>query len=162
MATKVYTAPNATIYIDGKKAGYITNISFTETINRASVKGLGSLADQEVPAVGWSGSWNASQFFVDFSQEGTKAWLNRINNSVESLYDTLTLGEFPFTIQMFAKTEVSRDDEGRIVTESNVTGERKILLKECYTDSQSFRLSNDSVASIDVSGRYLKATIKTA
>ena len=161
MATKTYTAPNATIYIDGKKAGFLTNISFTETINRASVKGLGSLSDQEVPAVGWSGTWNASQFFVDFSEPGTKAWLNRINNTVETLYNTLTLGEFPFTIQMMAKTEVARDDEGRIITEVDVDGERKILLKECYTDSQSFRLGNDSVASFDTSGRYLQASIKT-
>jgi hypothetical protein len=154
--SKVFTAPNAVIFIDGKKAGRITNITFTETYQRASIKGLGSTFDEEVPVVGGSGSWQAGEFFIDFSAPGTQAWLNRIAATSEVMLNSLSLGEFPFTIAIYEKTVTDVDAAARLVTGIDPTGNRKVLLKECYVDSQNFTISNDGAASMNTSGRYLK------
>jgi hypothetical protein len=152
---RVFSAPNAVILVDGKVAGFITNISVTETYNRSTVKGLGDVFDKQVPVVGASGSWNASQFFIDFSTQGAKSWLNRVAGSAENLVNTLSLGQFPFTIAMYEKEVTSTDADARLVTGINPTGKRKLLVRDCYLDSQSFSISNDSVSTLNVSGRYL-------
>lgn len=156
MANKVFSAPNAVVYIDGKKAGYINNISWTENYNRASVKGLGSTFDQEVPVVGAAGTFTISQFFLSFDSPGLKSLMNRTGVTAETLLNTLSLGEFPFTIAMYAKTVVSKDDSGRIVTEIDQTGDRKFLLKDCFVDSQGFSLAENGVSTVNTTGRYIK------
>ena len=47
----VFTAPKAYIKIDNQVAGFVRNLQFAENITRANVQGLGSLLNQEVPAV---------------------------------------------------------------------------------------------------------------
>lgn len=156
MANQVYSAPNAAVYIDGKKAGYVNNISWTENYNRATIKGLGSTFDQEVPVVGAGGTFTVSQFFLDFGSQGMKALMNRTGTTSETFLNTQSLGEFPFTVAMYEKTVVATDSANRLVTEVDVTGKRKILLKKCYIDSQGFSLAENGVASVNSSGRYLE------
>lgn len=154
MAITVYSSPKAVIQIDGKNVGFVNNVSFTENITRADIKGIGSLNSQEVPPTGWNGTWQVSEFFVDFSLEGTKALLNRYA-SKEVFINTLIQGEFPFTIAMFEKTTIAKDNEGKLVTEIDPTGNRKVLLKNCFIESQNFSLAENAVASLASSGRYL-------
>lgn len=156
MANKVYSAPNAVIYIDGKKAGYVNNMSWSENYSRTPIRGLGSLWDQEVPNTAAGGTWTVSQFFLSFDSPGMKSLMNRTNSTAETLLNTLSLGEFPFTIAAYSKTVVATDQENRLVTEIDNTGERKFLLKECYVDGQNFSLADGGVASANTNGRYLQ------
>lgn len=151
---KVYTAPQAIILIDNKKAGYIRDISFSENIQRVDVRGLGSLNAQETDAVSISQTFNMSEFFIDFAQASTKALLNRMGGA-EKLMNTLALGEFSFSIVMYKKEVVARDTNEKLVTEIDPTGTTKAILRDCYIDSQNFSLSEGGITSLGTSGRYL-------
>lgn len=156
MADKVFSAPKAYIEINNKKAGIIRDLSFTEDIGRAEVKGLGDLADQEVPATSFKGRFTLGHFFIDFEQDNMKQMINRYGGKGKFL-NTLSLGEFPFSITIYEKLTASggRDEVNKLVTNVNITGKRIAVLNNCYLDSQSFQLSNDGIAGLNSSGRYL-------
>ena len=48
---RTFTAPNALITIGNKTCGYVRTVTFTENTQRATVRGLGSLAADELPPV---------------------------------------------------------------------------------------------------------------
>lgn len=155
MATnKVFTAPKAYITIDNKPAGYIRDLSFTENIQRAEIAGLGSLVNQEVPAVKQSNQFSVGEFFIDFEQSSTKALLNRLGGS-QALLDTLALGEFSFSITVYAKTVTGTDANNRLITSTDKTGKTIAVLRDCFTDSQSFNISEAGIAGFNTTGRYL-------
>ena len=153
MSTRTFTAPKAYIEIENVKAGIIKDLSFNEDIGRATVKGLGDLWDIEVPAISGSGRFTIGEFFIDFSQEGMKKMINRYGGAGKIL-DTLSLGELPFTISIFQKMGVM-DETQRIISTVEKYGKVIAKLEGCYLDSQSFQLSNDGVAGLNSSGRYL-------
>lgn len=151
---KSYTAPKAYITINNQPAGYIRDISFTENIQRAEIAGLGSLTNQEVPAVKQTNQFSIGEFFIDFEQPSTKAVLNRLGGA-QALLNTLALGEFPFAIVMYSKTVKAMDTNNRLVTEVDPTGKTMAVLRDCYVDSQSFNLSEAGIAGFNTTGRYL-------
>ena len=150
----VFTAPKAYITIDNKPAGYIRDLNFTENVQRAEVAGLGNLTNQEVPAVKQSNTFTVGEFFIDFSQPATKALLNRLGGS-QAFLNTLALGEFSFSIVIYAKTVVSTDDKNKLVTEIDKTGKTIAVLRDCFVDSQSFNLTDAGIAGLNTTGRYL-------
>lgn len=154
MANKVFTAPKAYITIGNKPAGYIRDLSFTENIQRAEIAGLGNLTNQEVPAVKQTNSFSVGEFFINFKAPATKQLLNRTGGK-QALLNTLSLGEFPFSITIYAKTVVGTDTNSRLVTEIDKTGETIAVLRDCFTDSQSFNLSEAGIAGSNTTGRYL-------
>jgi hypothetical protein len=154
MANKVLTAPKAFISIDNKAAGYIRDLSFTENIQRAEIAGLGSLVNQETPATKQTNQFSVGEFFINFKHPSTKALLNRLGGA-QALLNTLTLGEFPFSIVIYAKTIEGTDANNRLVTQIDKTGETIAVLRDCYTDSQAFNLSEAGIAGFNTTGRYL-------
>lgn len=154
MANKVFTAPKAYITIDNKAAGYIRDLSFTENIQRAEIAGLGNLTNQEVPAVKQTNQFNVGQFFISFEVPEIKALLNRLGGA-QALLNTLSLGEFSFSIVIYAKTVAGTDANNRLVTSIDKTGQTIAVLRDCYTDSQSFNLSEAGIAGFNTTGRYL-------
>ena len=151
---KIFTAPKAYITIDDKPAGFIKSISFTENIQRADIAGLGSLTNQEVPAVKQTNQFTIGEFFIDFQQASTKALLNRLGGA-QALLNSLALGEFSFSIVIYSKTVVATDINSRLVTEIAKDGKTIAVLRDCFVDSQSFELSEAGVAGFNTSGRYL-------
>lgn len=151
---KVFTAPKAYITIDNKPAGFIRDLSFTENIQRAEIAGLGSLTNQETPAVKQTNQFSVGQFFIDFEQPSVKALLNRLGGA-QALLNTMSLGEFPFSITIYSKTVTGVDSTNKLVTEIDKTGKTIAVLRDCYTDSQSFNLSEAGIAGINTTGRYL-------
>jgi len=154
MAGKTFTAPKAYITIDNKPAGFIRDLSFTENIQRAEIAGLGNLTNQETPAVKQTNQFSIGEFFINFNQPATKALLNRVGGT-QALLNTLSLGEFSFAITIYAKTVAGTDANNRLVTEIDKTGETIAVLRDCFTDSQSFNLSEAGIAGFNTTGRYL-------
>lgn len=159
MEQKSYTAPNAVIYVDGKKAGYIQSLNWSENFNRVDIRGIGEAYAQESPVVSAGGTWSATKIFLNFNYEGMKSFLNRKGLSSKQFLDTLTLAEFPFTIAGYRKTVVSKDTGTRIVTETDDTGEKMFFLQDCLTDSQSWSLSEGGISSVSTNGRFLKPMV---
>ncbi len=155
MPSKTYTAPKAFITINAKPAGFIRNISFTENINRADVQGLGNLTKQEVPATMYTCTWTSDFFFISFDEPEVKELINRYGG-LEPFLNTLALGEISFSITFYKKTATTIDENLKLVTEIDQTGETIAVLRECYIDNQSFTLAEGGIASLTTSGRYLQ------
>lgn len=153
----VLTSPKAFITIGGKTAGYIRSLSCNENIQRAEVKGLGNLTNQEVPAVGHSGTWSCDFFFINFNQPALKEQINRMGG-LEAFKNTLVLGEFPFSIVVYKKTATTIDETAKLVTAVDKAGETIVVINECFIDSQNFQISEGGIASLSTSGRFLQPT----
>ena len=154
MATKTFTAPKAYITIEGQPAGYIRNISFTENIQRQDIRGLGNLYAQEVPAVSASNSFSVDQFFLDFSTPVMKKLLNRYGGA-KAIIDTLSLGDLPISINIYKREIQTQDPTTKLVTAISPSGKEIATLRDCFIDSQNWKLAEGGIASSTSSGRYL-------
>ena len=151
---RTFSAPKAYIEIDNIKSGIIRDLSFNEDIGRADVKGLGDLWTLETPAVSCSGRFTIGEFFIDFKQPHLLKMLNRFGG-IEGIKNTLSLGEFSFSITIYEKLG-TLDVSNKLVTTVVPAGKLIASINQCYLDSQSFQLSNDSIASFNSTGRYLQ------
>lgn len=150
----VYSAPKAFIKIENQIAGYVRNLTFSENIQRSPVQGLGNLLKKEVPPVAYDCQFTVDQFFLDLKKPVIESMIHRLG-SVQSIVDTLVLGELGFTLTMYAKTIVSKDGTTKMVTESNATGETIAQLGPCFVNTQQFQIAEQGVAGYNVSGIYL-------
>lgn len=150
---KVYSAPKAFIKIENQIAGYVRNLTFSENIQRVNVQGLGNLLLQEAPAVSLQGQFTVDQFFLDFKQPVVEAMMHRLG-SIQAIVDTLVLGELGFSLTMYAKTIVTQDGTTKMVTESDPTGETIAQLGPCFVNTQQFTITENGIASYNVSGLY--------
>ena len=154
MPTQTFTAPKAYITIENQPAGYIRNISFTENIQRTDIRGLGNLYSIEVPAVSANNTFNVDMFFIDFTLPAVKKLINRVGG-VDALINTLSLGDLPFSINIYKREVRSVDTNSRLVTEVDKTGKEMAILRNCFVDSQNWTLAEGGIASMTTSGRYL-------
>lgn len=152
MPNTTFTAPKAFITIEGQAAGYVRNISFTENIQRQEVRGLGNLYAQEVPATAASNTFTLDMFFIDFERPYVKKLINRYG-SVESLMNTLALGDLPVSINIYKKEIRTTDPNTRLVT--GISNKEIAVLRNCYIDSQNWSLAEGGIAAMGTSGRYL-------
>lgn len=150
---RVFTAPQAYILIDNKVAGYIRNITWTETYQRQEIRGLGNLTPQEVPVTSESNTFSLDNFFIDFQLDYVKALLNRTGGA-QALLNTFVHGELPTAIAVYQKIgEVN--PQTKLVTNVNKTGKEQVVLRDCFVDSQNWSLAEGGISSHTVSGRYL-------
>lgn len=152
--TSVYSSPRAFVKIENQIAGYVRNLIFSENIQRVNVQGLGNLLIKEVPPISLQCQFTVDQFFLDFKQPVVEAMMHRLG-SVQSIVDTLVLGELGFSLTMYAKTVTSRDDTSKMVTQSDPTGETICQLGPCFVNNQQFSIGEQGVAGFNVSGIYL-------
>lgn len=150
----VFSAPKAFIKIENQIAGYVRNLTFSENVQRSSVQGLGNLLKKEVPPVAYDCQFTVDQFFLDLKKPVIESMIHRLG-SVQSIVDTLILGELGFTLTMYAKTIVTKDGNTKMVTESNATGETLAQLGPCFVNTQQFSIAEQGVAGYNVSGIYL-------
>lgn len=150
----VFTSPKAYIKIDNQVAGFVRNLQFAENITRANVQGLGSLLNQEVPAVQYQCTWTVDQFFIDFKQPVMEGMMHRLG-SVKSIVDTLILGELGFAIAIYSKTIQSQDSTTKMVTAVDPTGQAMCMLNPCFVNNQNFSLQEAGIAGYSISGIYL-------
>lgn len=68
MATKTFNAPLALIKFNGIVVGKMRDITLTESINRGTVRGIGALTPDDLPALAWDGSLNCGMYLIDFSR----------------------------------------------------------------------------------------------
>ena len=155
---KTFTAPLASIEINGIKVGLIKDISATENIQRGEVQGLGSLNLQEVPALSIRCTFTASTYMIKLSKFGTikdPFWPVDATDP-KRLISTLLLGERPVSIHIYRKTAGSTDENGIITEEGRMS--RVAVIEECYLDSRTWNLSEGNVSGKNISGRYLTPT----
>jgi hypothetical protein len=93
-------------------------------------------------------------FFLDFERPVMKKILNRYGGAT-ALKNTLSLGDLPFSINIYEKTIRSQDSDTKLITEIDPAGKEKVVLRDCFLDSQNWTLAEGGIASTSANGRYL-------
>ena len=152
---KTMTAPRAIIYANGIAIGYMKGIRITETINRASVQGIGRLSKREMPALGITCTWNCDFYMIDLNRTGVTGLNKRNVQSVVQYEDTLTLFEQAMDIHIYKK-EMGSEVNGVVtaVTEGDFA-----ILKDVYISSESFDISENQISGQNQSGEYMDPII---
>jgi len=151
---KVFSAPKAHVIIEGEVAGFIRNINVTENIQRQDIRGLGNLYSVEVPAVSANNTFSIDQFFVSFKTPVMKKLINRYGG-IEQLKNTLALGELPISVAVYKKIARAIDNNTKLITEVDKTGEEVVVLRDCFIDSQNWTIAEGGISSSNCNGRYL-------
>lgn len=160
MADLVFSSPQAYITIDSKPAGYLRNISWSEAIQRVSVRGLGRLGDKERPAVGWSGNVTIDEMFIDLSHPSTQALINRVGGN-QNFFNTLTMGGvFNVDIIVFGKITSSTDQVSKLVTGIDKESKTVAKIGNFKVENQSWNLSDGSISGLNTSGSYLNPVVQ--
>ena len=158
-STKVYTAPLAIIEINNQEVGKIKNFRASESYQRANVRGLSRLTDEEVPIVAISCTFTASYYTINLTKLGSidNPFLKRKDGiSLQAFLDTLLLGETGISIRLYKKTGTPDASTGLVTTTSKqLVG----TIREAFLDSTNFDLSEGQISGSDLSGRYLDPMI---
>ena len=161
-AKTTFSAPLAAIEIGGVRVGLIKNLNFTENIQRGEIQGLGSLNLQEVPPVAIRCTFTADSYLINLKKFGTVRdpfWPVNATDA-KSLINTLLLGEKPVSIHIYRKTAGNVDQTTGIVI-SEGSFERIAVVQDCYLDSKTWNISEQTVGGKNISGRYLTPTYLT-
>ena len=153
--TRTFTAPKAFIKIGNQVAGFVRNLTFSENIQRANVQGLGSLTLQEAPAVSYTCQWSVGQYFISFNTPVFKEMLKKFG-TIEQIKNSLVLGDIAFDITVYAKTVTSKDENSKLVTGTDNTGQTIARLQGCLLNTQNFEISEGGISGYNVSGIYLE------
>lgn len=153
---QTFTAPLAAIEIKGTRVGLIKNLTFTENSQRAEVIGIGSVLVQEVPIVVVRCTFTADSYLINLKKLGTikdPFWPVSAKDA-KTLVNTLLLGEEPVSIHIYKKTAGTVDQSTGLVTaEGNF--ETIGIATDCYLDSKTWNISEQTIAGKNISGRYL-------
>lgn len=149
---KVMTAPLAVIKVNGVAVGKMKNIRVTETIRRATVKGLGQLHDDEKPAVDWSGSLSCSFFTINFEKAPIPGLLNRHVQTIEDWTNSVLLQEDGVQIDILKKV-IDPATRGQAVKKAKY--EIFASIQGNFITRNSFDISEGQVSGTDVECEYL-------
>lgn len=152
---KVFTAPLATIVINNQAVGKIRNLTFSETVQRGEVMGLGEVTLQEVPILGIRCTFTADSYVIDLKKLGTVKdpfWPVDVKDS-KTLLQTLLLGEQPVSLHVYKKVAGSVDGNGIVTSLGKL--KRMGIAENCYVDSRNWNIQEQNVSGKNISGRYL-------
>lgn len=149
---KTMTAPLAVIKFNGTVIGKMRDITLTESINRGTVRGIGALTADEVPALAYDCSLNTGMYLIDFSKamnyisnsnsvSGAPV-LQRKVSSPQEFVDTVLLQEEGVTIDIMRKTKASQNPStGQITSKLEVFAS----VKGCFLTRESMNISESQI-----------------
>lgn len=153
---KVLTAPLAVIRMYGIPIGKMMNVSFDENVNRSTVRGIGNLTPDEVPAVTWDGTMTCSLYTIDFSlamnvlQDGRGA-IHRIVNTLDEFVDTILLQEEGLQVDVMRKKKAAQDP-----TTGVIQSELEIFLsvRGCFQTREGINVNEGQISQRNASFMY--------
>ena len=150
---RVMTAPLAILKIKGEVVGKMKNIRIQEQYQRGSIRGIGSLLEEERPILAVACSFNADAYVISTKKLGTadNPFVLRGVKSTEQFVNTILMQDNGIDIYIMKK--MAATVKNGIVTEAGE--EEFIVIKDCFMESQSFDLSEGQIAGTSVSGTYL-------
>jgi hypothetical protein len=142
---KVFTAPLCTFQVGEVVIAHVQNMTFTENIIRARVKGIGELIYGEFPPLTIECSGSFSYNSVQFRTDGIPESLKRTVGSLQEFVDTLILGEEPISIGVYRRKEITKDPQTGLVVEAEP--ELFATIEDFHLETDSFSMSNESIGS---------------
>lgn len=153
----VLTGALALIKVNGTVVGRMRNIRATETIQRGTVKGIGTILTIEAPPIDWAGSLTCDFYEIDFTNTGIdKAILRNVQTNQE-FEDNLLLNSDGVQIDVFKKIQDVIDPN---------TGKRKAttkpyaIIKRCFIESDGFDISEGAISGHNQGFKFLDPIIR--
>lgn len=157
-STETLTAALAQVALgDGSPVGFMRNIRISETIQRGEVKGISNIYLQEVPPVGITCTLSCDFFFISLKRPEMRYFLNR-DNGLETLVNTLILGEQPLTIYISRKKGVK---EGNLITSLD-DPDVIATVTDVFPTSQGFDITESQISGANMAFTYLKPIFFTS
>lgn len=151
------TAAMAVIKVAGETVGKMRSIRVTETFRRGDVRGLGEVASQEKPVVGWDGTFNCSFYTISMKKLGTvaaKKWgFNREAGDIRKFFNTFILNEIGVDVFIYKKTAEVVDSTTGLVT--SVGDGEFAVIENAFPENNSFDINEGAISGTDASFTYL-------
>ena len=155
----VLTAPLAIIKIGGVPIGKMKDVTITENIQRAPVRGIGELNPLEAPATSWDGTLSCSSYLIDF-----KKALNALTDAQVVQRNVQTTQEFVDTV-LLTDAGVTIDMLQKVTDTTSATGIKKgkfesfISVRKLFLTRQSMNLSEGQIGGSNCDFMYLEPAI---
>lgn len=140
----IFSAPICVVKVGTKTIAQIQNVSFSENIDRARVKGLGELTFSQFPPLSIICTGTFTVNSVRFKTDGIPSSLKRASGTAQRLVDTITLAEEPVSISLYRKRDRVINSKTGIVEE--VDYEEYATIKDFYLESETMDISDNSIA----------------
>lgn len=152
----VLTGALAIVRFKGTAIGFLRSVSASENFGRADVQGLGTALTSEVPITSWRGTFNASQYEVDFSKALTPDSIRRDVQTSQEFEDQLMLDQDGVQVDIFKKVEDFVDPATNLKRPKAIP---YAIIKNLFVETEGFNISEGQIAGHDFSGRYLSPMI---
>jgi len=154
------TSTRALIKVNGKTIGFIRNLRVSETIQRGSVMGLGTMFESERPPLKFSGTWQCDQYMISLKDSGIPGLDVRTVTTPEIWQNTQTLLQRAVDIVVNKKNAKVLDESGNVV--ESISEDAFATIKDVYLDSMSFDISEGAVSNYNQSGVYTQPCLTSA
>jgi hypothetical protein len=156
---KVLTGAIALIKVDGQPIGLMKGIRCQENMRRVAVRGIGTILPSEQAVTEWEGSLSCDFMEVEFHKTGITNAIRRafpniasqVLNGNSSFEDQLVLDTDGVQVDIFKKVTDVIDAQGNIKPKLKPYA----IVKNCLIESDSFDISEGSIAGHSQSFKYL-------
>lgn len=157
--TKVLTGAIALIKVQGEVIGKMRSVRCQENIRRIPVRGIGTILPSEQAVVEWEGTLSCEFMEIEFQNSGIK---NAIRRTFSNVASQVLNGNSSFEDQLILDVDGVQVDIFKKVTDvidANGTIKPKLkpyaIVKNCLIESDSFDISEGSIAGHSQSFKYL-------
>lgn len=165
---KVITGAIAIIKVKGFAVGKMRDVRVTENFQRIPVpKGLGSIFDDELALVKWSGSCSCSFMEVSYKASGIKDAVRRVfganilsqiasGNNIANFEDQAVLDDLGVDLEIYKKIADIIDPATGLIIPKAIPYSS---LGGLFIESDSVNISEANVAGRDQTFRYLRPVV---
>lgn len=155
----VLTGAIALIKVEGEVIGKMKSVRCQEQIRRQPVRGIGTIIPSEQAVTEWEGTLSCEFMEIEFQKTGIKNAIRRIFPNIAS---QALMGETSFEDQLVLDVDGVQIDIFKKVTDViNPDGTIKpklkpyAIVKKCLIESDSFDISEGSIAGHSQSFKYM-------
>lgn len=156
---KVITGAIALISVGGQVIGKMKSVRCQENIRRVPVRGIGTILPSEQAVTEWEGTLSCEFMEVNFAKTGITKAIRRafpniasqVLNGAASFEDQLVLDSEGVQVDIFKKVSDVVDANGIIKPKLQPYA----IVKNCLIESDSFDISEGSIAGHSQSFKYL-------
>lgn len=155
----VLTGAIALIKVEGEVIGKMKSVRCQEQMRRQPVRGIGTIIPSEQAVTEWEGTLSCEFMEIEFQKTGIKNAIRRIFPNIAS---QVLIGETSFEDQLVLDVDGVQVDIFKKVTDViNPDGTIKpklkpyAIVKKCLIESDSFDISEGSIAGHSQSFKYM-------
>lgn len=156
MADKVMHGALAIIRKNGTAIGRMRNVRWNENLQRADVRGIGTILVAEAPVVAHAGTLTCDFYEVDFSKTGLPEAIRRDVQTNQEFEDNVLLNHDGIQIDIFKKVEDAVDPETGL---KRAKAQPYAVIRRLLIESEGADISEGAISGHNQSFKYLDPVI---